>query len=84
MQLGGSCPEGQGEKEPWLGCLLELNTPPPCLSRVGGLAPRLCEQRGAIQTPTAPREGCLQSGPFKCVQLGPERPRPTAMTGSPW
>lgn len=59
------------------------DTLPPHLSRAGGLAPRLCEQRVAIQTPTAPRKGYLQSGPFKCVQLGTERPRPRAMTGHP-
>lgn len=52
----------------------------PHLSRPGSW---LCEQRVAIQTPTAPRKGYLQSGPFKCVQLGTERPRPRAMTGHP-
>lgn len=84
MQLGGSRPKGQREKEPWLGGPLTApDTLPPRLSRAGGLAPRLCEQRVAIQTPTAPRKGYLQSGPFKCVQLDTEKPRPRAMTGHP-
>lgn len=83
MQLGGSCPKGQREKEPWLGGLLQLLTPyhPICPGLVAWL-PGCVSRSLPSRHPLLPERG-ICSGPFKCVQLGTERPRPRAMTGHP-
>lgn len=83
MQLGGSRPQGQREKEPWLGGLLQLLTPyhpiwPGLVAWLPG-----CVSRGCHPDTHGSQKGVFASGPFKCVQLGTERPRPRAMTGHP-